>query len=174
MVQTIKNPPAMRETWVPSLGWEDPLEEGMATQSSTLAWRMPWTEEPGGCGPQGRKELDMTEQLTHTHTKHLGQSLVSGSFPTESAKKESPHPIDGCEGGGDGRADNPAFLIDQPTYRQNQGTEKSLTHVTVIYKGCILQSVNHGHFGITVFCGKTSRSYSQVVKNSAFFKPRFH
>ena len=36
------------ETWVPSLGWEDPLEEGMAAHSSILAWRIPWTEEPGG------------------------------------------------------------------------------------------------------------------------------
>ena len=42
------NLPAMQETWVRSLGWEDPLEEGMATQSSILAWRIPWTEEPGG------------------------------------------------------------------------------------------------------------------------------
>ena len=47
MAQTVKNPPAMQETWVPSLGWEDPLEEGMATHSSTLAWRIPRTEEPG-------------------------------------------------------------------------------------------------------------------------------
>ena len=44
----VKNPPAMQETWVQSLGWEDPLEEGMATYSSILAWRIPWTEEPGG------------------------------------------------------------------------------------------------------------------------------
>ena len=47
MAQTVKNPPAMRETWVQSLGWEDPLEEGMATHSSVLAWRIPWTEEAG-------------------------------------------------------------------------------------------------------------------------------
>ena len=47
MAQTVKNPPAMLETWVPSLGWEDSLEEEMATHSSILAWRMPWTEEPG-------------------------------------------------------------------------------------------------------------------------------
>ena len=46
--QTVKNLPAMRETQVPSLGREDPLEEGMATYSSTLAWGTPWTEEPGG------------------------------------------------------------------------------------------------------------------------------
>ena len=44
----VKNPPAMRETQVQSLGQEDPLEEGMATHSSILAWRVPWTEEPSG------------------------------------------------------------------------------------------------------------------------------
>ena len=48
VAQTVKNPPAMRETWVQSLGWEDPLKEGMATHSSILAWKIPWTEEPGG------------------------------------------------------------------------------------------------------------------------------
>ena len=47
VAQMVKNPPAMQETWVRSLGWEDPLEEGMATHSSILAWRIPWTEEPG-------------------------------------------------------------------------------------------------------------------------------
>ena len=48
VAQTVKNPPAMQETWVQSLGQEDPLEEGMATPSSILAWRIPWREEPGG------------------------------------------------------------------------------------------------------------------------------
>ena len=43
VAQLVKNPPAMRETWVPSLGWEDPLEKGKATHSSILAWRIPWT-----------------------------------------------------------------------------------------------------------------------------------
>ena len=43
----VKKLPAMQETWVRSLGWEDPLEEGMATHSSILAWRIPWTKEPG-------------------------------------------------------------------------------------------------------------------------------
>ena len=46
--QMVKNPPAMREIWVPSLHWEDSLEQGMATHSSILAWRIPRTEEPGG------------------------------------------------------------------------------------------------------------------------------
>jgi len=49
----VKNPPAMRETWVRSLGWEDPLEKGMATHSSLLAWIIPWTEEPGGLESMG-------------------------------------------------------------------------------------------------------------------------
>ena len=53
VAQTVKNPPAMRETWVPSVAWEDPLEEGMATHSSILAWRIPWTEEPGGLQSMG-------------------------------------------------------------------------------------------------------------------------
>ena len=48
MVQTVKNPPAMLETQVQFLGWEDPLEKGVATDSSILNWRITWTEEPGG------------------------------------------------------------------------------------------------------------------------------
>ena len=47
VAQLIKNLPAMRETWVRSLGWEDPLEEGTATHSSRIAWRIPWTEKSG-------------------------------------------------------------------------------------------------------------------------------
>ena len=47
LAQLVKNLPAVQETWVPSLGWEDPLEKGIATLSSILAWRIPWTEEPG-------------------------------------------------------------------------------------------------------------------------------
>ena len=58
VVQLVNNLPAMWETWVRSLGWEDPLEKGMATHSSILAWRIPWTV--WGC-----KELDMTERLSH-------------------------------------------------------------------------------------------------------------
>ena len=48
IAQSVKNLPAVQETWVQSLGGEDPLEKGMATHSSILAWRIPWTEEPGG------------------------------------------------------------------------------------------------------------------------------
>ena len=53
MTQTVKNLPAMWETWVPSLGQEDPLEKEMATYSSILAWRVPGTEEPGGLQSTG-------------------------------------------------------------------------------------------------------------------------
>ena len=47
VTQTVKNSPALQETWIRSLGWEDPLEKGMATHPSILAWTIPWTEEPG-------------------------------------------------------------------------------------------------------------------------------
>ena len=68
----------MQETQkaVQSLGWEDPLEEEMATHSSILAWRIPWAEEPGGLhSPWGRKESDMTERL-HFHFHFLWRKEV--------------------------------------------------------------------------------------------------
>ena len=57
MAQTVKRPPAMRETWVRSLGQEDPLEKEMATHSSTPAWRIPWREEPGGLQSMGSRTV---------------------------------------------------------------------------------------------------------------------
>ena len=57
MAQTIKNMPAMQETRVRSLGWEVCLEKGMATHSSILAWRIPWTEEPGGLKCMGLQRV---------------------------------------------------------------------------------------------------------------------
>ena len=68
MAQVVTNPPAMQETWVRSLDWEDLLEKEMATHSSILTWKIPWTEEPGRLQSMGRKESDMTEQLSlHLH-----------------------------------------------------------------------------------------------------------
>ena len=67
LAQLAKNPPAMQATPVQSLGQEDPLEKGMATHSSILAWKIPWTEEPGGLQSSGLQKLDTTEQLNH-HT----------------------------------------------------------------------------------------------------------
>ena len=67
VAEMVNNLPAMQKTQVQSLGWENPLEEGMATHSSILAWRIPWTEEPGRLQFMGSKELDKTEPLTLLH-----------------------------------------------------------------------------------------------------------
>ena len=74
----VKNLPAMQETQVWSLGWEDPLEMGTVTHSSILAWRIPWSEEPRGLHSIGSQQSDTNEQLTlplalqylHTHHHH--------------------------------------------------------------------------------------------------------
>ena len=70
----VKNPPTIQETWVQSLCWEDPLEEGVATPSNILAWRIPWTRNLVGYSPQGRKEWDMTERLS------TGTFFMTGIF----------------------------------------------------------------------------------------------
>ena len=57
VAQTEKNLPAMQETWVRSLGWEDPIEKGIATHSSIPAWRIQWTEEPGGLQSMGSQRV---------------------------------------------------------------------------------------------------------------------
>ena len=64
----VKNLPAMQETWAGSLGQEDSLEKGMATHSSVLAWRIPWTEEPGGLQSMG--------------SQRVGQDWASNTFTT--------------------------------------------------------------------------------------------
>ena len=74
----VKNPRAMQEIGVQSLGRDDPLEKGLATLSSILAWRIPWTEEPGGLQSMGSQRVGHTEQLTHTHT-HTHTHLFSRS-----------------------------------------------------------------------------------------------
>ena len=66
--------------WVQSLGWEDPLEMGMATLSSILAWRIPWTEEPGGLQSTGHKESDTTERLTLSHDR-LAKTMTAKYLP---------------------------------------------------------------------------------------------
>ena len=57
VAQLVKNPPAVQETWVRSLGWEDPLKKEMATHSSILAWRIPWTVEPGRLESMGLQRV---------------------------------------------------------------------------------------------------------------------
>ena len=70
MAQIVKNLPAMQETWVRSLGWEDALEKGMATHSSILAWRIPWTEEPGGLQSMGLHRV-RHDSKTNTGVSHV-------------------------------------------------------------------------------------------------------
>ena len=73
MAQWVKNLPAMQEMleiWVRFLGQEDPLEEGTATHSRILAWRIPWTEEPGGLQSIGHEESDTTEATEHGTAHH--------------------------------------------------------------------------------------------------------
>ena len=72
VAQLIKNPPTMQKTWVPSLGWEDSLEEGMATHSSILAWRIPGTEEPGGLQSMGLERVRY-DWATNTFTPRILQ-----------------------------------------------------------------------------------------------------
>ena len=65
VAQTVKNLPAMQEAWVQCLGWEDPLEEGMATHSTILAWRIPMDRGTWwGYSPRGHREMDTTERLS--------------------------------------------------------------------------------------------------------------
>ena len=76
VAQLVKNPLAMQEPWVRSLGWEDPLEKGLATHSSVFAWRIPWTEEPGGLQSMGSQRVRHDCMTEHAHTgfirnKHL-------------------------------------------------------------------------------------------------------
>ena len=63
VAQMVKDLSAMLENWVQSLGQEDPLEKGVATHSSILAWRIPWAEKPGGLQSMGSKELDTTKAV---------------------------------------------------------------------------------------------------------------
>ena len=67
VAQTVKNQPAMQETWVWSLDREDPLEKGMSTYSSILAWRIPWTEEPGKLQSMGSQRVRHDRVTKHTH-----------------------------------------------------------------------------------------------------------
>ena len=75
-VQMVKNLPAMQETRVRSLGWEDPLEKGMATHSSILAWRIPWTEEPDGLQFTGSLRVGH-DRVTNTHMVRCNEKQSS-------------------------------------------------------------------------------------------------
>ena len=85
MAQVVKNPPAVletQETPVRSLGREDPLEKKMKTHFSILAWKIPWTEEPGNYSPWGSKESDTTEATEHNKSMKYNGQKGHGSMPT--------------------------------------------------------------------------------------------
>ena len=77
VAQTVKHPPTMLENWVRSLGWEDPLEKEMATHSSTLAWKIPWTEEPGRLQSMGSQGVRHNGATVHTHKLILWFSIIN-------------------------------------------------------------------------------------------------
>ena len=74
VAQLVSNPPAKQETWVWSLGWEDPLEKEMTTHSSILAWRIPWTEKPGRLHPMGSQRVGH-DWITNTFTLNFSLKL---------------------------------------------------------------------------------------------------
>ena len=95
IAQLVNHLPAMQETQAWSLGWEDPLEEGMATHSSILAFRIPRTEEPGKLQSTGSQESDTTKWLNHHHHHHpvkLTYSMKLSSMPrsTNTHRNQSP------------------------------------------------------------------------------------
>ena len=80
MAQTVKNLPVMWETRVQSLGWEDPLEKGMATHTSVLAWRIPWTEEPGGPESMGSQRAGHNGATSFTGVGDECDCLMASTF----------------------------------------------------------------------------------------------
>ena len=77
VTQMVKNPPAMQQNWVRSLGWEDPLEESMLNHSSILAWKIPWTEEPGRLQSMGSQGVRHNGATVHTHKSILWFSIIN-------------------------------------------------------------------------------------------------
>ena len=86
VAQLVKNLPAMQETWVWSLGWEDPLEKGMATHSSILSWRIPQTEEPGGLQSMWSRRVRYN-WATNTFTNYLPGPISRLNGETEAPVK---------------------------------------------------------------------------------------
>ena len=95
VAQLVKNPPAMRETWVRSLSQEDPLKEKMATHSSILAWETPWTEEPGRLKHTGSQESDMGTSLA-VQWLRLWASTGGGTGSILSWGAKIPHATSHC------------------------------------------------------------------------------
>ena len=82
MAQTVKNLPAMQEIQVQSLGWEDPLEKRMATDSSILAWRIPWTEAPGGLQSMGSPRVRHSLATNARHKSNATEAKLGQEIET--------------------------------------------------------------------------------------------
>ena len=101
MTQNVKNLPAKQETWVRSLGWEDPLEKGIATHSSILAWEIPWTEEPAGLQSMGSQRSRQKEKISsYSHMgpykdKSTQRPCVNSSSPKDDCPSGSARPKGG-------------------------------------------------------------------------------
>ena len=77
LTQVVKNLPTVQETWVQSLGWGDPLEKRMATDSSILVWRIPWTEEPGRVQSIGSQRVRPELSDFHTHKNYIQYFVIN-------------------------------------------------------------------------------------------------
>jgi len=95
----VKNLPAMQETWVQFLGQEDPLEKETANHSSILAWRIPWTDKPGGLQFMGLQESDMTERLNHHHLSLAAAAVEFTPKPVVVVWSSLWNPIEGSTSG---------------------------------------------------------------------------
>ena len=87
MAQQVKNPPATQETWVQSLGREDPLEKEIATHSRILAWKTPWTEDFGGLQPKGHKGSNTTKHAGMAWPPSLSCGLQITTFTCQHPKE---------------------------------------------------------------------------------------
>ena len=86
VAQMVKNLPAMQNIWVLSLGWDDPLEKEMATHSSILVWRIPWTEEPGGLQSMGLQRVGH-DWATNTHLENILENQWTKHLISDVKKK---------------------------------------------------------------------------------------
>ena len=96
VAQLVKNLPATQETWVWSLGWEDPLEKEMATHSSILAWRIPWTEDSGGLSSPWVRKSRLSDETTNITATTLNIFLSSWKYYRDLHRKCSVIPLEFC------------------------------------------------------------------------------
>ena len=177
VAQTIQNLPAVQETQVPSLGWKDPLEEGIATHSSILAWRISWTEEPGGLQFMGSKELDMTEQQTLSLSRPLSRTTFPSPAvvrqPSSCQQNVSRSDVSGCGNENIGQISSRFFLdmvglqllLCSGGWRSNKvagvwSLNDCTQLICPIHLSCSLQFCYMKKKGISIFCNSLYFGFS--------------